>query len=387
MGIAALVPLLPLTVSLPAPGLDGTPTIVVDDAGWDAAIGAAGQASTDEPGGGMIGVSAVAAAVGDHDDVDVPVHVRAVAATGGSAGVRSASGDAGRFTASHWAHASYDWLQPSLSSDGGGAFAMAIEHHLDVGAEPSLFASRDTARAGFTREQINYDVKGFTYLWDGHRFDLIDEGFGFAWTWQPNGARGLEIGMHGLMARYCHEACAEILGFTAQVAGDRDSTTGDGVIAMIPLRLTNVGVGDLRVDASAGLELGFGDDGIGAYEVAIRDGAVEARAHRHAYLTLDDQRSIEDRADLAIGWGDDTRVSLRAFLAKTTWTTGAAITGGGEVAVARRVRGLDWDASLGVARSYYAAPDGATVDAPALGARGSIEVRRTLRGRALAGTP
>ena len=70
---------------------------------------------------------------------------------------------------------------------------------------------------------------------------------------------------------------------------------------------------------------------------------------------------------------------------RTTWWTDAqdpgttALTGGGEVAIAREDRGLDWNASLGVARSFYAT-DGAA-GAPGLGARGTLEVRRSLRRR------
>jgi hypothetical protein len=101
------------------------------------------------------------------------------------------------------------------------------------------------------------------------------------------------------------------------------------------------------------------------------------------YLTLDDQLSVEDRVEGSIDLStDDTNIALRGFAARTTWWTDAqdpgstALTGGGELAIAREDRGFAWDASLGVARSFYASADGA----PSLGARGTLEIRRSLRG-------
>jgi hypothetical protein len=266
---------------------------------------------------------------------------------------------------------------------------------------PSLLASRDTARAGFAREQLGLDITGLTALWGGRRLDVIDEGVGFAWTWQPDGTRGLEAGLHALMVRYSHgDLAADVFDLRAQLGGELDGPAGGGVVDVTPVRLAGLRVGGATIDLAGGFEGGGGarrdptgavidlpNVDIGAYDVGLRAGAVEARAQRRMYLALDGELSVEDRVDAQVGTARGaTRIALRGFAARTTWWTDAqdpgttALTGGGEVAIARADRGFDWDASLGVARSFYAT-DGGTAGAPGLGARGTLEVRRSLRRR------
>jgi len=395
MPIASLVPLLPFAVTLPSPGLDGTPVVdarQVDD-GWDAQVGALGFADR-EASAGALAVGAVAAATADHDDINAHFHVRGVAATGGSVSLNA--GGVSRISATHWAHASYDFL-PTADGDGTGVFAMSLEHHLDVGAVPSLFASRDTARAGFEREQLGFDVTGVSFFWQGNRLDILDEGGAFATTWSDETPSEIELGLHATMVRYCGTWCMDVFQIRAQGGGEIAGAAGGVVMDLTPLALRNLHASDdVAIDLAGGFQLGGGarrddmgalidlpDLALGAYDVGLRAGKVGVRAHRQMYLTLDDQLSVEDRVEGSIDLStDDTNIALRGFAARTTWWTDAqdpgstALTGGGELAIAREDRGFAWDASLGVARSFYASADGA----PSLGARGTLEIRRSLRG-------
>jgi hypothetical protein len=412
--VASLVPAVVMAAAaLPAPGLDGTPIapVAADDRGWQVTLAAGGEAGTAASAGG-VGVDARAAAIGDYDDVDGVLHVQGIAATGGTASLRA--GGPGWLAASHWAHLSYDAL-PTDDGTGIGLFTGAIEHHLDVGAVPSLFASRDAVRAGFAREQLGFTARGLSLLWDGgdRRVDLIDEGMALAWTWQPDGRRRREAGMHGEMVRYCRARsaapayCADVLRFTAQVGGAADTDTGGGVVAIAPLALAGVHAGgDVYLDLAGGLEIGGGaridhDGGggsialpslaVASYDLGLHAGLgggarLDARAFRHVYVTLDDELSLEDRVDAGVTVPTArTQIVLRGFAARTIWWSSAdapgtaAFTGGGELAIARRDAGLDWNASLGLARSFYATPDGAAAGPPSLGARGALEVRRALR--------
>ena len=234
-----------------------------------------------------------------------------------------------------------------------------------------------------------------------------------AWSAEGGGPTHHQTGAHAVFGRHCHvrsapapARCLDIVWFDMLgVEGGASAAIG----TLYPVRLRGLGLGGgLYVDLAGGgggtgtMTISSGDApahviptadlpdvATGLYDARVHGtvaGAdVEARARRRIYLTTDGDLSIEDRAEASVGLSAArTRIALRGFAARTAWWTSkddpghAAVTGGGEVALARRAAGLDWDASVGVARSFYATLDGAAAGAPELGARGMLEVRRVL---------
>jgi hypothetical protein len=407
-----LLPLVPaLVMALPADGLDGTPTVPLPYVGpgddWDAGLGAGGEAGTAARGGDVAVDGYVQ--TGDTDRWHGTI-VGYAAATGGSIDLRA--GDLPRLGAEHWARLSFEPYVAVPDSPAGGLFSTELEHRLDIGALPSLFGRKDGPRGAFGREAIGFTTRGVSVYGDETRVDIVDIGVGNAWTWQDGQPLHDQIGFHGTFVRECHERegalperCVEVVPFQALGVEGGSSAA---IVAVQPVRLSGVHlVGPVYADLSAGFggtgEIDEGTNGsvhtiptadlpnigVGTYDVHLfaAPGGIDARAHRTIYLTLDGDLAVEDRAEAAIAWGDETRVTLRGFAARTAWWTSktdpvsAAVTGGGELDVSRTDRGLAWDASLGVARSFYATLDGAAADAPSLGARGALEVRRALRPR------
>ena len=114
---------------------------------------------------------------------------------------------------------------------------------------------------------------------------------------------------------------------------------------------------------------------------------VEARSQRTGYVSLDGDMSIEDRASVtaALPITTRTKLSASAFAAKTHWWTSKtdagshANTGGGELALDTKLHDFAVHAGAGVARSFYAVLDGAPADRPALGFRGAIDIRHSIK--------
>jgi hypothetical protein len=411
-----LLPLVPaLVMALPSDGLDGTPTVplpyVGDGPDWDADLSAGGEAGTALQ-GGELGADAYVQA-GDTDRWNGQI-VGYAAATGGSVDLRGGSRDVPRLGGEHWARLVFEpfFATPDSGMPGGGLFSTEAEHRLDIGALPALTGRKDGLRGAFGREELGFTTRGLSVYGRETRVDFAEIGFGNAWTWQDGVPLHDQMGFHAVFVRECHERgdelperCVEVMPFQA-LGVEGGSSAAIGTVE--PVRLGGVHVvGPVYADLSGGFG-GTGvisedtngqahtiatadlpDIGVGTYDLRAftADGGFDARAHRTIYLTLDGDLAVEDRAEAAVAFGERTRVTLRGFAARTAWWTSktdpgtAAVTGGGELDVARTDRGLAWNASLGVARSFYATLDGAAADAPALGARGSLEVRRALRKR------
>ena len=410
-----LLPLVPaLVMALPADGLDGTPTVplpsVGDGVDWDAGVGVGGTAGTAER-GGEVDVDGYVAA-GARGWLPDALFDAAVA-TGGQVALRA--GDEPGLGVDHWARAHWLPLFQERSLPGGDTsmWPLELEHRFELGALPALDGRKDGARTAFGREQLGGTMQGITWSDAERRVEFVEIGVGWAWSWIEGAALHRQIGWHGMFGRVCGERgadlpehCVEIVPFQALGVEGGSSAA---IVSLQPARITGQHVaGPLYADLSGGVggtgtitvDNGGGDvhtittDDLpdvsaGTYDVHAYTvgGGFDARAHRTLYLTLDGDLAIEDRAEAALAWGARTRITLRGFAARTTWWTSktdpgtAAVTGGGELDVARTDRGLAWDASLGVARSFYATLDGAAADAPALGARGAIEVHRALRKR------
>lgn len=106
-------------------------------------------------------------------------------------------------------------------------------------------------------------------------------------------------------------------------------------------------------------------------------------SRREPFAAPDGSMSLEDRVETVIGYGAATRFTLTGYAARTRWWTDAstmrsADTLGAELAVSGRIAGFDVLARAAVGRSYYPALDATLRDRPTLGARFTLDLRRSV---------
>lgn len=108
------------------------------------------------------------------------------------------------------------------------------------------------------------------------------------------------------------------------------------------------------------------------------------RIEHTGYASLTGDMTLEDRASGELGYDHaGTKLLLIGFAARTRWWTSrddpgqSAATGGATLALTTHFGGLEWSASLGVARSFYAQLDGGAADVPGLGWRSLVQVARS----------
>ncbi len=361
-------------------------------------------------GGGEVGADAVAVASGQVGLEGNGGGFAGVAATGGAARMRAGADAALGLT--HWAQVGYRWL-PDPTGRGMGVFPVTFSHDAVLGALPGLGARRDGVRGATSREQLGVEFIGFQYFWRGHRVDYLRMGFGGAWSTtagavrHQTGAHAEGIAVCWLRAAPRPEACLRFIDIDMLgVEGGSSAAIG----AFAPARVTGIPHGGgIYLDAAGGgsflgtMTVSSGDQPVhtimtedlpelatGTYDLRLYRPhgavAIEARARRDMYVSTGGDLSIEERAEVSLALsGRRTTVTARGFAARTWWWTSktdpgaVADSGGGELAVARQVGAYALGASVGVARSYYGALDGAAVGAPAMGARGGLELRRSLR--------
>jgi hypothetical protein len=396
----------------------GRPTIAIPDDGsadgWDATAVIAGAAGRDDGGAigsaGELGADAVAISTG-HTDLTTANGLVGRAAAGAS--VRGRAGTAAAIGASSWAQLGYRWL-PDRAGRGLGLLPITLSHDGDLGALPGLGARRDRARGGYDREQLGVEFVGLQIFWPGHRIDGMRMGLGGAWSTGGVGAAvRRQTGAHAEGLAYCWlrgprpDACLRFMAIDMLgVEGGSSAAIG----SFAPARISGIPLGGgVYLDATAGgsflgtmtissngrpvhtiMTEDLPDIAAGTYDLRlVRAGgpiALETRARRELYVSTEGDLSLEDRAEVALTMsGSRTSVTARAFAARTRWWSSktdpgtTSDTGGGELALARRLGGFELDATAGVARTFYGALDGAAVGAPSLGARGTIALRRSLR--------
>lgn len=311
--------------------------------------------------------------------------------------------------------------RPELVPEDSTALAIvSMEQTVELSSLPDLSARRDVRRAAFDRTSTTASIDLISGTHDGLWSSLAPLELTVTHTAQDDRVRDdLDIRLSAL--RYCYapgqdlKFCLSIFELQVEMFDSIPSVFG---MAVSPLTIDHVALGDgWSLDAALGYGLATidipgapipPDDGDPdttcedhgtcvtmnglAYRWAVRGPvggtALELGARRALYPAITGEIAREHRAHGSVSWPiRRTDVTLAGFAAHTRWWRlddmalapgGAAITGGGDLTASYPVRDWTVDATLEVARGFYAGLDGGTPRAE-VGAQGTLSFRHTLR--------
>jgi len=284
-----------------------------------------------------------------------------------------------------------------------GETALSADVNVDLERAPWLTAPRELLAAPYTA----VTAAGFV---DGRMNGRMPSDNIWSWpveVWASamvqDGRARLVVGMEHNVFRGCHygaygEAPTCIALTRWRVSEIFDDLRRYTTIVGYAVPVTGVRLGPVRADvaigggeASRGLRAMREVDELRVsalvWDVRARTRAggvdLSVASQREPFAAPDGTMSLEDRVEAMIGYGTATRFTLTGYAARTRWWSDAATLRsadalGAELAVSTRVAGFDVLARAAVGRSYYPALDATLHDRPTLGARFTLDLRRSV---------
>jgi hypothetical protein len=298
-----------------------------------------------------------------------------------------------------------------------GLMVMTIRGSTDLAGLPRLDSRRDVHRGAYSGAAVSGTFVGLRGGNGRRRYEFLEVGMGGARSRQTDDTGSIahrEETMHGAFGRSCRlrarpapDACVTIIPFDALgVTGGSSAAVG----TFYPATWSGIGVG-------GGLYADFGIGGGGTGTMTTEENgevvstietedlpnvgaavgfaavhgqigavAIDVRAARDFYLTIDGDLALDDRVRAELDWTHGrSAYSARAFAARTLWWTSKSdaghreVTGGLELGVRRPVRFVELDASVGAARSFYGVLDGTAADRAGVAGTARLTLRRNVK--------